>query len=246
LDVNSVQKAVENAAIVYNFAGLADVEESIHQPKETIEQNVIGNINILESLRDKPIELFVYASSAYAVSNKGSFYGISKLASEKVIEEYEIRHGLPCTIVRYGSLYGERADEHNGIYRIIWEALTEHKISYSGDGEEIREYIHAADAATLSVDIAEDNSFIGEHLILSGVERLKRKDLLHMIQEIINKDLIIENTGEHWEGHYLITPYSFQPKAAKKLVPNPFIDLGQGLTMCIQAIYEHTDGQDGS
>ncbi len=244
MDCQTIEAVLGDAAIVYNFAGLADIDESIHLPKETMEQNVIGNINILEACRDRPIERYVYASSAYAFSDKGSFYGISKLASEKVIEEYQNRLGLPYSIVRYGSLYGERADIHNGMYQTIMEALTNHKISYSGDGEEIREYIHAADAATLSVDIIEKASFAGEHLILTGVERLKRKDLLHMIQEITDKELIIEYTGEHWEGHYRVTPYSFQPKAARKLVPNPFIDLGQGLTMCIQAIYERINEED--
>ena len=232
----SVVKAVSSANYVYNFAGMADIDESIHLPKETMEMNVIGNINILDACRNEGIERYVYASSAYAFSEKGSFYGISKLTSEKIIEEYSTRFSLPYTIVRYGSLYGERANEDNGLYRIIFEALTNQKISYSGDGEEIREYIHASDAAILSVNILDDEEYNGEYLILTGIEKLKRKDLLHMIQEIIGKELIVEYTGELWEGHYRVTPYSFQPKVAKKLIPNPFIDLGQGLTLCIQSI----------
>ena len=238
MDESALATVLEDAKIVYNFAGLADIDESIHQPKATMLQNVIGNINILEACREQAIERYVYASSAYAFSKSGSFYGISKLTSEKVIEEYESRYGLPYSIVRYGSLYGERADEHNGMFQTILEALTNHKITYAGDGDEIREYIHAADAASLSVDIVENDSFVGEHLILTGVEKFKRKDLLHMIQEITGKELVVEYTGQHWEGHYRITPYSFQPKAARKLVPNPFIDLGQGLIMCIQSIHE--------
>ena len=45
-------------------------------------------MNILEACVANNIKKFIYASSAYAMSNKGSFYGISKLASEKIIEEY--------------------------------------------------------------------------------------------------------------------------------------------------------------
>ena len=37
-------------------------------------------------------------------------------------------------------------------------------------------------------------------------------------------------------GHYKITPYSYHPSVAKKLVANPYIDLGQGLLECIQVI----------
>ena len=86
MDRDKVDTVTRDCAIVYNFAGQADLDESIALPKETIEQNVIGNINILESIRELPIKRYVYASSAYAVSRNGSFYGISKLTSEKIIK----------------------------------------------------------------------------------------------------------------------------------------------------------------
>ena len=241
MDRDEVDTVTRDCAIVYNFAGQTNLDESIALPKETIEQNVIGNINILESIRELPIKRYVYASSAYAVSRNGSFYGISKLASEKIIEEYNRRYNLPYTIVRYGSLFGGRADRHNGIRRMIEEALTDKKITYPGDGEEVREYIHASDAAKLSVDIIQDSSYEGEHLILTGVERIKRRDLVYMIEEILGKKLIVEHSKDHWEGHYRITPYSFQPRVAKKLVPNPFVDLGQGITSCIESYYQKID-----
>lgn len=59
------------------------------------------------------MERFIYASSAYALSNEGSFYGISKQSSEKLTEEY---YALKYTVIRYGSLYGERASHNNYIY----------------------------------------------------------------------------------------------------------------------------------
>ena len=42
-------------------------------------------------------------------------------------------------------------------------------------------------------------------------------------------------------GHYKITPYSFHPTVAKKLVANPYIDLGQGLLECIQEIHKELE-----
>lgn len=238
MDRADIDPILEDVSFVYNFAGLADIDDSIHMPKETMEQNVIGNINILEACRGQKIERYVYASSAYAFSDKGSFYGISKLASEKVIEEYQNRLNLPYSIVRYGSLYGERADEHNGMYRMLRAALETGKIVHRGDGEEVREYIHAADAAKLTVDIIEGDDFLNEHMILTGVERLRHKDLLQMIQEILNDTVTISYSGEPWEGHYQVTPYSFRPTVARKLVSNSFIELGQGLVSCIQALHD--------
>lgn len=238
MDMGSVEKAAAGAAIVYNFAGLADIDESIHQPRETMEQNVIGNINLLEACKSQSVERYVYASSAYAFSQKGSFYGISKLTSEKVIEEYQSRYGVPYSIVRYGSLYGERADEHNGMYRMLRQALKDGKIKHNGDGEEVREYIHAADAARLSVDVIEDKNYCDQHLILTGVERMKQKDLLYMIKEIMNDNVEITFANNTFEGHYQVTPYSFHPNMARKLVLNSFIDLGQGLVECLRTMHD--------
>lgn len=244
MDASAIAAALEDAVFVYNFAGFADLDASTHQPRETMEQNVIGNINILEICREMPIERYVYASSAYAFSNKGSFYGISKFASEKVIEEYESRYDLPYTIVRYGSLYGERADDHNAIHRLLRQAIETGRMVHPGHGEEVREYIHAADAAKLSVDIIEDDAYINEHLVLTGVERLRYKDLLRMIQEILdnNVDIILSDNGR--AGHYEVTPYSYHPNVARKLVSNSFIDLGQGLVSCIKHIHSSVEKND--
>jgi len=233
-----IPRILEEADFVYNFAGLADLDDSIHQPKKTIEQNVIGNINLLEAILSQGhlLKRYVYASSAYAFSTKGSFYGISKLASEKIIEEYSRRRDIPFTIIRYGSLYGERADIHNGVYNMLKEAISTRTIHHKGDGEEVREYIHASDAAVLSVDVLEDKKFINQHAVLTGVERMRQKDLLRMIQEVMNDDIIVTYSGNERVGHYEVTPYSYQPNTARKLVSNSFIDLGQGLVSCLKHI----------
>ena len=65
---------------------------------------------------------------------------------------------------------------------------------------------------------------------------MKRIELLTMINEIMQNKLVINNISENNVGHYKITPYTFHPTTAKKLVSNPYIDLGQGLLECIQEI----------
>ena len=241
MDSERVREVLKGSEIVFNFAGMADLDDCINRPRKTIEQNVLGNLCIIENLIETPIKRFVYASSVYAASREGAFYGISKSTSEKLIHEFGVRYNLPYTIVRYGSLYGERSGSQNGIYRTIEEALSEKKITYSGDGDETREYIHAIDAAKLSVDVIENNSFRDEIITLTGVEKLNRRDLVKMIEEIIGKKIHVEYSQEKWEGHYKMTPYAFQPKRAKKLVPNPFIDLGQGIALCVEAIYQNSE-----
>ena len=170
--------------VVYNLAGFANLDTAIKYPLETIQLNVIGNMHILEQCVKNSISRFVYASSAYAMSNKGSFYGISKLASEKIVEEYLKKYSLPFTILRYGSVYSEKSYNNNYIYNLVKSAVLEGEINHNGDGNELREYIHAADASKLSVDVIESEDFKNLHVILTGNERMKRSDLFNMVKEI--------------------------------------------------------------
>lgn len=225
--------------IVYNLAGFANLDLAIKFPLKTIELNVIGNMYVIEECLKHNIKKFVYASSAYAMSNKGSFYGISKLASEKLIEEYNKRYNLPFVILRFGSVYSERAYENNYIYNLVKEAVLDKKIDHKGDGNEIREYIHAADAAKLSVDVIETAELENLHVILTGTERMKRIELFHMINEILNGAVKINCNDSGYQNHYKFTPYSFEASVSRKLVSNPHIDMGQGLLECVRAVHKN-------
>lgn len=224
--------------VVYNLAGYANLDKAIDDPVKTIQLNVIGNLNILDLATKHKVKRFLYASSAYAMSTKGSFYGISKLSSEKIIEEYALKYGIRYTIIRFGSVYSERPFENNYIYQLIKKAVRDKKIIHEGDGEELREYIHAADAAKLSVNLLDSKEFENEHVILTGVEPIQRKQLFLMIKEILQGDLEIELKNTGYQNHYKLTPYTFHPTISKKYVANPYIDLGQGIVECIKSVYD--------
>jgi UDP-glucose 4-epimerase len=241
MDKDSVDELIESTDIVYNFAGYANLDDAIADPIRAIELNVLGNMNILEACKKHKVKRFVYASSAYAMSDKGSFYGISKLTSEKLTEEYYIKFGLEFTIIRYGSVYGERDYHNNYIYNLVKSAMQTGTINHSGDGEEIREYIHAADVAKLALEVIESDEFINEHLILTGVERMHRKELFEMINEMLGNKLTINLNDDGYHNHYKTTPYSFHPTRSKKLVANPYIDMGQGIIECMKDIEENNE-----
>ncbi|KOS06370.1 UDP-glucose 4-epimerase [Flavobacterium akiainvivens] len=223
--------------VVYNLAGFANLDRAVKDPLTTMQLNVLGNMYIIDACLKHNVTKFVYASSAYAVSNKGSFYGISKLASEKIVEEYYKKYNLNFTILRYGSVYSERNYDNNYIYNLVKEAVKNQRIDHKGDGKEIREYIHASDAAKLSIDVIETNEFDNMHVILTGTERMERIELFNMIKEILNNKVEISCNESGYHNHYRFTPYSFDPSVSKKLVANPHIDMGQGLLECVRAVY---------
>jgi UDP-glucose 4-epimerase len=170
----------------------------------------------------------LFASTIYVYSELGSFYRVSKQACEKIIEEYEKEFNLNYTILRFGSLYGPRANKFNGIRDFLTQALKNKKVVRRGDGEEIREYIHVKDAAQMSVD-ALDEKFKNKHLIITGNQQIKIKDLLTMIREIFNGEIEIKFDMEEELHHYEITPYNYKPQVAQKITSDTFYDLGQGI-----------------
>src|SRR5215472_4872712 len=142
LDLNSVRQAVAGADVVYHFAALADLDAARDKPLETVQVNVQGTVNALEACRTGGVKRFVYASTVYLYRRQGGFYRCSSQAAELYVEEYQRTYELDFTILRYGSLYGPRSDETNGLYQIVRAALETGTISYYGNPESMREYIH--------------------------------------------------------------------------------------------------------
>ncbi|MDD5136779.1 MAG: NAD(P)-dependent oxidoreductase [Candidatus Omnitrophica bacterium] len=237
LDQEKVEKAVKGCDAVYNFAGIADIGEASEKPLESVKYNILGNSIALEAARKARVKRFVFASSLYVYSKAGAFYRSTKQACELLIENYHEVFKLPYTILRYGSLYGPRSDEKNFIHTIIRQALTQKKISRYGDGEEIREYIHVRDAAKGSVEILSDE-FANQHVILTGSQQVKVKDVLFMIKEMMDNKIDIEFLAPREDSHYEITPYSFAPKTGKRLVSRTYLDLSQGMLETIYNLYK--------
>jgi UDP-glucose 4-epimerase len=237
MDQELLQNIVSDMDVVYHLAGIADVDECTRKPVEAARYNVLGTVHLLDACANANVKRFVFASSAYVFSDAGFCYRTTKQACESFIDDYQRLYGLDYTCLRYGSLYGERSDERNSIYRLIKQATEEGKITYQGQGDEVREFIHVRDAARSSVQIL-GPEFKNANIILTGNERMTYSQLLEMIREIMGNTIDIEIVPSTRKAHYKITPYNFSPKLGRKLVNNPHIDMGQGLLLAMAELYE--------
>ena len=155
--------------------------------------------------------------TVYVYSREGGFYRCSKQSSEHYVEEYQKAYGLDYTILRYGSLYGPRADNTNGLFRIVDSALKSGKIQYKGDIESMREYIHVEDAARASVSIL-DQEFINDSIILTGQEPMRVLDLLKILAEIMNiPEGLVEFTDERYQFPLCKNSICLSAKAREKI-----------------------------
>ncbi|PCJ67875.1 MAG: NAD-dependent epimerase [Bacteroidetes bacterium] len=234
-DIDLVNTVLENADYVYHLAALADLNEAKKKPIESIEINIKGTAILLEAAVKNKVKRFIFGSSVYVYSKQGGFYRCSKQACEAYLEEYHKQYGLNYTVLRYGSLYGPRTDETNGVYRLLKKVKEEGTYIYSGKSTDKREYIHVYDAANLSAQILDDQ-YENKHYVLSGNDRLEVNELFRMFEEILGKklDVIYEGDVNGTNGHYNVTPYTYQPTIGKKLVTNEYVDMGQGIIQLLE------------
>jgi UDP-glucuronate 4-epimerase len=105
---------------VVNLAAQPGVRYSLINPASYIDTNLVGFGNLLEGCRHSGVKHFVYASSSsvYGANTKQPFsehdnvnhpvslYAASKKANELMAHSYSHLYGLPCTGLRFFTVYG--------------------------------------------------------------------------------------------------------------------------------------------
>ena len=235
LDTEALGSAADGAQVVFHLAAAADINTAAANPTETAQTNVLGTVHALEAAHAARAERFVLASTVYVYSRAGGFYRCSKQACEAYVEEFQRQYGLDYTVLRYGSLYGPRTDNSNGVHRLLRQAFEAGEVVHDGSPDDSREYIHVQDAARLSVKALEPE-FANQHLTLSGHHPMRLRDLFTMFSEILGREVEIEYQ-EPGESHYRITPYAFSPRVGRKLTATSYVDMGQGLLQVLEEIH---------
>jgi UDP-glucuronate 4-epimerase len=106
--------------IVCNLAAQAGVRYSLENPKAYVESNIVGFLNLLESIRHHKVKKLVYASSSSVyglnkkvpfetednVDNPISLYAASKKSNELMAYTYSHLYGLETIGLRFFTVYG--------------------------------------------------------------------------------------------------------------------------------------------
>ena len=240
LNPNDLENVIKNTDVVFHFAALADLDQALKNPINTVKVNILGTVQVLELCRKHNVKRLIHASTIYVNSTDGGFYRSSKKAAEDYVEEYYNIHGLNFTILRYGSIYGVRSDYSNGITKIIQRAVQTGKISYFGTKKTLRNYVHVLDVAKASVDILHEK-YKNKHIIVSGQKTLKVYDFLKILANILKISNDIEFLNQKYTGHYETTPFTLKPKHGDKLILDKYVDYNKGLTALVREIKKNNN-----
>ncbi len=172
-ELDNVLSKDDRIDVVFHFAALMAVGESMRNPALYWQNNVVGSLALLDAMRKLEIPKIVFSSTAAtygepeavpivetASTTPTSTYGMTKLAIDMAITSYAKAYGLAAVSLRYFNVagaygrYGERHPEETHIIPLIFRAISEDKpFNIFGDdyptpdGTCIRDYIHVADLA---------------------------------------------------------------------------------------------------
>lgn len=236
---NALEKAIKNNEIVYNFAALSDLNKATHEPLSCAKINILGTVQALNLSHEYKIRRFIQASSIYATSSQGSFYSCSKRAAEDYLVEFNKSYKLNYTILRFGSVYGVRADKSNGLRKILDKAIWQRKIIYLGNKKTVRKYINVLDAAKACTEVLKDR-YKNKCIILTGKKSTKIAELLKFIAKNlkINSKIIFQDDKTN-SGHYIETPKLHKTKKGRRLLFKSKINFYDDLSNLIKDIKKH-------
>lgn len=221
-------ECIKKAEYVYNFSGIGDLDYGSQNPLETIEENIYHTAKIVELAIKHKVRRLIYSSTIYVYSDKGSFYKSSKQAAESYIEEYCKKSDLKFTILRFGSLYGQRSNNKNTLYKIFFNYLKFGKVSYSENKRTVREYVNINDAAVSCVDIL-SKKFENKHIVITGKKKILVKDLLKKFSNLVGYRGKIFFRNLKNPNHYDRNPYTFNSNFGIRYFPRQTTSLKKGM-----------------
>ncbi|MBI2311640.1 MAG: NAD-dependent epimerase [Betaproteobacteria bacterium] len=144
---------------VLHLAAQAGVRYSIRNPHAYVDANLAGFVNILEGCRHSQVGHLVFASSSSVygantrlpfserdnVDHPVSLYAATKKANELMAHSYAHLYGLPCTGLRFFTVYGPWGRPDMALFRFTEGILAGKPIPVFNRGEMIRDFTYIDD-----------------------------------------------------------------------------------------------------
>jgi dTDP-glucose 4,6-dehydratase len=203
-DANAVAAAARDREIILHLGALIAIPYSYLHPREVVETNVIGTLNVLMAARDLKIERVVHTSTSevygtalYTPIDEAhplqgqSPYSASKIGADKIVESFFRSYSLPVVTVRPFNTYGPRQSTRAVIPTIITQALAGDVVRL-GDLSTRRDFTFVADTVDGFLRAALTPDIEGQEINLGNDHDITIGELANLICGLIGKDVRIE------------------------------------------------------
>jgi nucleoside-diphosphate-sugar epimerase len=205
-DLDTVQKAMQQADYVIHLAARTSVPRSVKDPLETNRINVEGILNVLVAARDNKVKRVVFAASSSAYGETPTLpkvetmhpvpispYGVSKYVGELYAYAFGKCYGLENVCLRYFNIFGPRQDPdspYSGVLSRFATAFLEgEQPVIFGDGEQTRDFTYVENAVQANLLACEAPGVSGRVFNVGTGGRVSLNQTLELLRGISGKKL---------------------------------------------------------
>lgn len=254
-DVEAMRQAMLGVDTVFHLGALIAIPYSYRHPREVIETNIMGTLNILTAARELNTRRVVHTSTSevygtaqYVPIDEShpyqgqSPYAASKIGADKIVESFYRSFDLPAVILRPFNTYGPRQSARAVIPTIISQALTKSEVSL-GNLSPSRDFTFVVDTARGFVKAAESDKGLGQEINLGVGASITIGELVEKIFTLMGKTsrVISDSQRLRPEKSEVFRLHSANQKAKELLDWQPETSLDDGLSRTIDFIANHLD-----
>jgi dTDP-glucose 4,6-dehydratase len=223
-DVEKIIQALRfyGATHVVNFASLSMVAQSWERPKDWMQTNIVGTVNLFDRLHkvstlEKYLhfstpEVFgseIYARLEHEPYNPSTPYAASRASAEIALKMYG-KQGLPYIITRCSNVYGEGQQPYRLIPKAARCALSGEVFTVDGDGSTYRAYIHAEDMTQALMLILRKGA-AGKSYHISGSQFASISEVLKLVETHAGPMKIVNGPLRKGSDHsYILCDHQLQ------------------------------------
>jgi len=252
-DSDAVRQVAKDIEVIFHLGSIIAIPYSYIHPRETVETNIVGTLNVLTAARENDITKVihtstseVYGSAQYVPIDEThplqgqSPYSASKIGADMIAESFYRSFGVPVATIRPFNTFGPRQSARAVIPTIISQALTREPI-YLGSLHPTRDYTYISDVIEAFIKVAESPNSIGEIINVGSNFEISIGDIAKKVITIMGKDkeIVADSRRVRPEKSEVQKLRCDNIKAKKLLGWHPKISFDEGLKMTIEWISDN-------
>lgn len=254
-DNEAVRNAVKGVDTIFHLGALIAIPYSYVNPREVIDVNVMGTLNVLMAARDSGTRRVVHTSTSEVYGTAQyvpidekhplqgqSPYSASKIGADRIAESFYRSFDVPVATLRPFNTFGPRQSARAVIPTIITQALTRDEVKL-GSLEPSRDFTFVADTVEGFLRVASADNALGEEINLGNDNTIRIGDLAEKIFSIIGKTpKLIADLQRVRPGKSEVMKLWASNQKAKELIGwEPRVSLDEGLRLTVEWISSHLD-----
>jgi len=254
-DSDAVRSAVQGCQTVFHLGALISIPYSYVHPREVVETNVLGTLNVLESVRSCEVERLIHTSSSevygtarYVPMDEGhplqgqSPYSASKIGADRLVESYWRSFDLPTVTVRPFNTYGPRQSARAVIPTIITQALAGSTVRL-GNLHPTRDLTFVSDTVEGFIAVAETPDLTGKEINIGSNCEVSIGELVERVSAIVGHPVQVasESRRKRPPSSEVERLFADTRRARDLLHWSPQVTLDDGLRQTVAWVAEHLD-----